>query len=83
MKTVELQTAFHWYCEECSYENFALPQKAELNDEAREAAFRQFHQLDEWAELPEQWAQFEIVCVPDIVICNDCKTEFNTVDALL
>lgn len=83
MKTVELKTAYHWHCEECAYENFEMPQKAELNDESREDAFRHFHQLDAWAELPERWDQFEMVCIPDIVICNDCKAEFSTIDESL
>lgn len=80
MRTVELRTAYHWFCEECSRENFALPQKAEMTEEEREEAFRRFHDLDGFAELPEDWRQFEMVMVPETVTCAECGTEFNAID---
>jgi Zn finger protein HypA/HybF involved in hydrogenase expression len=80
MATVELRQAYHWHCEECGSENFALPQKAELTDEQREAAYRHFNQLDQWAELPEQWRNFQLVHIPETVQCSQCKATFETID---
>lgn len=77
---VELRTAYHWHCENCAQENFALPQKAELTDSDRESAFRNFMQLDDWAELPEGWEHFELVHIPAKVVCSACGTEFETMD---
>lgn len=80
MRIVELKTAYHWHCDECAAENFALPQKAELTQEEREEAFREVHQLEEWAELPEGWENFELVHIPKVVTCTDCGAEFLTMD---
>ena len=80
MQRVELKTAYHWICEECCEDNFALPQKAELTDEAREDAFRQINDLQEWDELPEGWQCFDLVCIPNIVTCKKCGEKFTTVD---
>lgn len=79
MRTVELKAAFHWHCEDCGLENFALPRKAELHDDEREAAYRRFNDLDEWAELPEGWREFELVMVPERVTCQ-CGATFGTLD---
>ena len=80
MKVVELQTAYHWYCPHCDAANYALPQKAEFTKEGREEAYRDFHGLEEWEELPEGWDQFEMVQIPHIVRCFACHEEFKTID---
>lgn len=72
MNTVELQQAFHWHCDACGASNFSLPWKAELTDEAAEEAYRKFHMLDDWQELPDGWRDFEIVTIPRQVKCNQC-----------
>jgi len=82
-RRVELKTAYHWHCEECGRENFDLPSKAEMTDEDREDAFRKFHELDEWVQLPEGWKQFEMVWIPDYVTCVHCGETFGTVDERL
>jgi len=79
-RTVELKTAFHWHCDECSQENFALPQKVELTDEDADRAYRWHHGLDDWCDLPEGWRQFEIVSIPDKVRCSNCDEVFLTMD---
>lgn len=80
MKIVELKTAYHWHCEDCGADNFALPQKAEMTGEDREEAFRRFHGLDQYAELPDRWQDFELVMIPDFVECSRCGSEFSTDD---
>ena len=79
-RTVELKSAFHWHCDECGEENFALPQKAELTDEDAEYAYRRFHDLEDWCDLPEGWRQFEMVNIPDKVTCSNCGETFLTVN---
>ena len=80
MQTVELQVAYHWHCERCGESNFALPQKAELTPEEREGSYRLYHDLDAWQALPEDWADFELVEIPETVRCEACGTEFATID---
>lgn len=80
LPTVELKTAYQWFCEECGESNFEMSQKAELTEESREEAYRDFHEMDEWEVLPEGWEQFELVMIPDIVECNRCKSKFQTKD---
>jgi hypothetical protein len=77
-KVVTLQTAYHWFCNGCSGVNFSLPQKAELTDEEAEEAYRNFYGLDKWADLPENWKDFEMVEIPEIVVCEHCDAEFHT-----
>lgn len=77
---VELKTAYHWHCEECGEENFALPQKAELTDEDRESAYREFHDLEDFATLPAEWRQFEMVWIPHSVTCKSCAFTYATMD---
>lgn len=77
MRKVEMSTAFSWWCEDCGELNFALPRKSELTDEEAEEAFRAFHDLEDWAELPEGWRQFELVQIPPIVKCSKCDSQFE------
>ncbi len=79
-RTVELKTAYHWHCEECGVENFALPRKAELTDDEAEEAYRLYHYLDSYSPLPDDWRQFEIVEIPDVVECDQCYAKFATKD---
>ena len=83
MQVVELKTAYHWHCEVCSEENFALPKKAELTDDERERTFRHFHDMEDFEQLPDGWESFEIVEVPNTVQCIACRTSFKTVDERL
>lgn len=78
VKTVELKTAYCWTCEDCSEVNFALPQKAELTDDDAAEAYRSFHGLEEWADLPDGWRQFELVWIPPVVECKVCGMRFAT-----
>ncbi len=77
---VELKTAYHWHCERCSAENFALPQKAEMTKQDAEEAYRHFHGLEDWEELPLRWDEVELVQIPDTVKCTECGGEFLTMD---
>lgn len=80
MQRVELRTAYVWNCEKCSAENWARARLAEMTDADREWAYREFHDLEEWAELPENWRDFEMVQVPETVTCAVCHTEFLAID---
>lgn len=77
---VELKTAYHWHCAACSAVNFALPEKVEMTDADREAAYREFHGLGAWESLPSGWEDFEVVCIPPYVKCNGCRGLFATRD---
>lgn len=78
MNRVELRTAFHWHCDDCGADNFALPRKAELTDEDAESAYRKHHMLDKWEELPADWRDFEMVQIPSRVHCSHCGSMFDT-----
>ena len=79
-RTVELRTAYHWFCEDCSRENFSLPEKPELTKTERAQVYRGLNGIAEWESLPEGWEQFEVVTIPEIVVCQHCKGEFETID---
>ncbi len=74
----ELKTAYHWHCEHCSAENFALPAKTELTEYEREMAFRQHYEMSHWEALPDDWQLFELVWIPDEVTCEECGATFPT-----
>lgn len=81
MKTVTLKTAYHWHCDECSAENFALPMRKEMCEDEKEAHYRYFHGINNaWEPLPEGWEQFECVYIPDEVTCCECGATFHTDD---
>ena len=80
---VELKTAYHWHCENCAAVNFALPEKAELTEAQREEAYREFHEMEEWEELPEGWERFDMVWIPDFVTCSECGETFGTLDEVI
>lgn len=80
LPTVELKHAYYWVCEECDEPNFALPSRAELNDEQREAAYRTFHDMEDFEQLPIDWEQFDMVQIPEEVECNRCGASFATRD---
>lgn len=79
-RVAELKTAFHWWCDDCGEPNFALPRKAELTDKHAEEAYRKYHLLDDWAELPENWREFEIVQIPATVTCKNCGEVFRAIE---
>jgi hypothetical protein len=83
MKSVELKTAYFWTCEECYHDNFAYPVKAELTDDEAEEIFRQMNEMDQFEQLPENWRDFEMIQIPDMVTCSTCKTKFETLDERL
>lgn len=80
MRRVELRSAYCWYCDDCGELNYEQPQRAELTDEDAEAAYRHFYQLDDYAELPKNWRDFEMVEIPPVVQCVECKAEFEAMD---
>ncbi len=80
MRSVELQTAYHWHCDDCGAENFAMPVKAEFGPGEREEAYRQYHEMEEFEELPDHWQDFEMVMLPHTVTCSQCATEFRAID---
>jgi ribosomal protein L37AE/L43A len=80
MQTVERRTAYHWHCEECAKENFALPQKVEMTEQERQVAYRRFYDLEDWRPLPEGWHEFELVHIPEVVTCSECGATFRTID---
>lgn len=79
-RQAELLTAFCWYCDECGALNFCEPQRAELNEEQREEAYRHFHSMEPYAELPEGWQDFDLVESPESVECDECGTDFDVVN---
>jgi len=78
LRIVELRQAFQWFCEDCGHSNFAQSRVAELTDADRETVYRTFHQLEPYAELPENWEDFDMCCIPTRVTCEVCKTKFST-----
>lgn len=80
MKKVELQSAYFWTCDDCSSNNFSMPRKMEFGPGEKEEAYRHFHDMDDWEELPKDWECFEMVCVPIKVTCEKCGAEFETMD---
>ena len=78
MKAVELKTAYHWHCDTCSEENFSLPEKLELTDDKAEEMFRYFNNLGPYADLPDDWRDFEVVKMSDTVTCKNCGEKFLT-----
>lgn len=79
MKTVELKMAYHWNCEDCGADNFAVAARAEFAPGEREELYRDYHGMASYETLPENWEQFELVSIPEIVTCTDCKAEFKTI----
>ena len=78
MDTVELQTCYWWYCNNCATKNYCDPIAPEFIDNEQEDAYRVINGLEDWQELPEGWENFEMICIPETVICTQCKTEFLT-----
>lgn len=75
-----LLSAYVWDCDECGAENFERAIVAEMHEEEREEMFRSFHDLDEWAELPDGWRDFQMVTRPDAVKCRTCGATFDAED---
>lgn len=80
MRTVELNTAYHWHCDDCGADNFSLALRVEFPPGEHEQAYRHLNDLDDWADLPEDWDQFELVTIPTTVQCSECGREFATVE---
>ena len=80
MAKVELHQAFVWDCDECGAENFCRCVTAELPDEDREAAYRQFMELEPYQPLPDAWRDFTLTTAPNSVTCRESGTAFETVD---
>lgn len=76
-----LLTAYVWDCDSCGAENFERSQVAEfVDDEDRAEVFRKLNGLDEWAELPEGWREFQLVTRPDTVTCGECGMKFDATE---
>ena len=81
MKTkARLLSAYVWDCDNCGAENFERSIVAEMCDDDREEMFRQFHDLDQWAELPSNWRDFQMVTRPDEVTCSECGMRYEAED---
>lgn len=80
VRVVELRTAYHWFCEDCSGDNFETAVKSELTEEDKESVYRDFHQMDKWESLPEGWEQFYMVQIPTMVQYSHCGAEFSAID---
>lgn len=74
---VTLRTAFAWTCH-CGHEHFAPAEVTPLDDDEREEAYRHFHDLEVWAELPPGWREFQLVRAPQRVTCRRCGKEYET-----
>lgn len=80
VKEVELKTAYFWHCETCGGKNFSESVRVEMSDEDAEVAFRQFHEMEDWQVLPDNWRDFELVEIPPTVKCSACGDEFATMN---
>lgn len=78
LKRVELHQAVHWYCDECGTSNFEVLTISELTEEERADAYRHFHDLEDWQDLPDDWMDFELVSTPLYVTCSKCQTKFRS-----
>lgn len=75
---VELSLAFRWICDNCGEENFAASELAEMTLEDRELAYRKYKELEAWQELPDDWMEFDLVMMPNVVQCKLCNHQFTT-----
>jgi ribosomal protein L44E len=77
---VTVKTAYSWLCDKCGKDQFEKPIKVEFGPGEKEEAFRKIHDLEDYQELPDGWATFELCCIPGRVKCKDCNTEYSTED---
>ena len=80
MRKAELQSAYRWTCDECGQVNYEDGIKAEFTLASKEEAYRQYHELEDYAELPDGWRDFEMVTIPEEVTCRSCGEWFTTED---
>lgn len=78
VQPVVLQTAFFFSCPKCHNDNFVAAVEAELTDEEREEAFRDYYDLESWQELPDNWKDFGLVWQPEHVQCLNCGEGYVT-----
>lgn len=69
---VELRSAYTWTCEECGQDNFCQGVIFEF-DEETERELREEHGVD-----PDDTGEF--ITIPDMVVCDHCGEEFDTLD---
>lgn len=79
-REVQLEIAFQWKCPDCLETNFALPIEPDLDEETAEEMYREMHDLEPWSTLPDNWRQFKLKMIPDIVECWNCDAPFLATD---
>ena len=75
-QSVDIRPAFHFFCEECAAENFFLPRAVEIPPDELEEVYRAEKELDPWESLPDDWNDFEIVEIPELIQCGECDAVF-------
>lgn len=84
LRQVNLKVGYWFTCEDCDQDNFIIPEPITLADvgfDGREEAYRHLNGLDDWAELPVDWDQFEVSSMPTTVKCSECGSEFKAADS--
>jgi hypothetical protein len=71
-KPVKLLEARLWHCPNCGHGNVNVIEDADLDDETAEEAYRSFHSMEPWQELPTDWRDFKMICIPLVVECGKC-----------
>lgn len=75
---VEMHNAYLWVCDSCGRDNFERAIIAELPEDEQEEMFREFHGMEKYEPLPENWKDFAMMCYPDSVKCGHCGEWFDT-----
>ncbi len=79
MDSVPMCAVVGWHCPVCRSTNLVVLEPELLSDEGCEEAYRQHHELEEWAELPEGWRDsFDVSVLPERVTCRKCRGQFVT-----
>jgi L-asparaginase II len=69
---VELHQAYSWCCDHCGRDNFVRAVTVELSEEDRQQMALECGD--------EDWTTGRWVAAPEVVTCETCGTEYETVD---
>ncbi len=77
MKTVELNVAYEWICDECGRNNFCSAIVADIPQEEAFEIAKKMGEVEPYEELdPDIMHQFQ-TC-PETVTCSHCGEQFST-----